>query len=220
MEYSKKLQNAIHEQNVVHARTAILSYLDADENNPSPQALRIAIEISEKFTDLQDPFFDEEDHILEIPPQKTWNRSLLIKIKAALLTNFSREKLELAEQVISFLKHQNFQNSNDNSAISQETNTLTNVRQNIDNYQANNEINKSPEQSYKKPQIIKQNNNKKRSNNTTVESAIIGGFVFGGIGAIVGLVAHCIVKATVTGIISGIVIGGITRKIIDQNFNK
>ena len=106
MQYSDKLQTAIQEQNIVHARTAILSYLDRDETNPTPQALRIAIEVADKFTNPEDPFWDPENHLWEIPPQHEWDVHFLIKIKAALLTNFSKEKLELADQVISYLREQ------------------------------------------------------------------------------------------------------------------
>ena len=106
MNYSDKLRTAIQEQNVIHARTAILSYLDSDATTAMPQALRIAVEVADKFTDKDDPFFDQENHILEVPPKTEWNSSLLRKIKAALQTNFSREKLELAEQVIFHLRAQ------------------------------------------------------------------------------------------------------------------
>ena len=100
MSYSDKLRTAIQEKNVIHARTAILSYLDSDATMAIPQAYSIAVEIADNFTDPEDPFFDKENNLLVIPPKQEWDSSLLRKIKAALQTNFSKEKLELAEQII------------------------------------------------------------------------------------------------------------------------
>ena len=108
MNYSDKLRTAIQERNVIHARTAILSYLDSDATEAMPQALRIAVEIADKFSNPEEPFFDQENHRLEIPSQAEWDSAFLRKIKAALQANFSREKLELAEQVISYLRAQGF----------------------------------------------------------------------------------------------------------------
>ena len=104
MNYVDELRSAIREQNVSRARAMVLSLLTMDETAPEPQALRLAMEIAGKFTDPETPFFDQEDHLWKIPPNTDWDPALLRKIKAALLTNFSKEKLELAEQIIAQLR--------------------------------------------------------------------------------------------------------------------
>ena len=211
MNYSDKLRTAIQEQNVIHARTAILSYLDSDATTAMPQAFRIAVEVADKFTDKDDPFFDQENHILEVPPKTEWNSSLLRKIKAALQTNFSREKLELAEQVIFHLRAQGIrdfqakqQNAETHSAP-KPMQTHFSEKKNTHPYTPA----AHPQGGYRTTPIRKSPRNPQSE---FLAGAIVGGVALGGAGLIIGLIAGCALKATV----SGIVIGGIAGGLVSQ----
>jgi len=211
MSYSDKLRTAIQEQNVIHARTAILSYLDSDATMAMPQALRIAVEIADKFTDPEDPFFDQENHILEIPPKTEWDSSLLRKIKAALQTNFSKEKLELAEQVISCLRAngvREFQVKQQSTGVHSSAKPMQphfSEKKNTQPYHPT----AHPQGGDRTTSIRRPRRNPQSE---FLAGAIVGGVALGGAGLIIGLIAGCALKATV----SGIVIGGIAGGIMNQ----
>ena len=210
MRYSDKLQTAIQEQNIVHARTAILSYLNRDETNPTPQALRIAIEVADKFTNPEDPFWDPENHLWEIPPQHEWDVHFLIKIKAALLTNFSKEKLELAEQVISYLREQGLRDFQAKRTPEKDLSLEQASRGEKKNII-------SPQPAYHpggKYQTTPRRRAPSRDPQTEfLAGAIVGGVALGGAGLMIGLIAGCALKATV----SGIVIGGVAGGLLNQS---
>lgn len=217
MSYSDKLRTAIQEKNVIHARTAILSYLDSDATMAMPQARRIAMEIADKFTDPEDPFFDKENNLLEIPPKQEWDSSLLRKIKAALQTNFSKEKLDLAEQVIFNLRARGMREFQVASTVHRQE-TPVRPRVNSIPEKKNTQHYVHPEyptptvsaERRKRPQYRK---SPKQTQSEFLAGAIVGGVALGGAGLLIGLIAGCAVKAT----LSGIVIGGIAGGLLNQN---
>ena len=211
MNYSDRLSQAIQEQNVVRARTIILSCLDDDATSTKPQALRMAEEIADRFIDPEDPFFDQENHILEIPPKTEWDSALLRKIKAALQANFSREKLELAEQVISHLRAKGIPDFQVKRQSAEAHSAAKPMQQHFSEKKTS-----QPYHTAARPQGGCRTQPVRRSPRNAqsefLAGAIVGGVALGGAGLIIGLLAGCALKATV----SGIVIGGIAGGIVSQ----
>ncbi len=101
--FPPKLIKAIHEGNDIHARTAIIGLLDHDDRNPS-EIYSIALKAEKLFKEKNVELFEPDDHIVERPSREEWTRRTLIKVKAALLTNFSKEKVKLGCEIKEQLK--------------------------------------------------------------------------------------------------------------------
>ena len=207
MHNSNSLEIAIQEQDVIAARTAILSCLDSDKRHSKPQALQMAKSISEKFTNPNNPLFQEEDpdFLGEIPLKSLWNETFFDRIKAAMYANFSQEKIKLAEEVIAVLREKGLPDFQVEETSRTKSSTQKNV--NLGQAQQSSKTSTGDEKrrrSSPKPRFQSDHSPQE----DFLEGMLVGGVVLGGAGLIVGLVAGCALKAAVTGAIVGGIAGG------------
>lgn len=218
MDYSDSLQKAIRRQDVDLAQVALFTYLDADEGRQHPQTLKLADEVAKKFLDFGKHLFEKEDNVLRLRPEAEWNRSYYMEIRGALHSNFSREKLELAERVILHLRNQgnpSFQEmkeTTDRSPFDRtEPDDATAPGTGTPEKRQDKDGRKSPGHGSKKSSkasIVRDNN--------PFPSILLGAAIGGGAGLMVGLIAGITLKATICG---GILAGGIAGVIVSRTKN-
>lgn len=216
MNYNDKLKAAITEKNVIAARTQILIYLGHDEKEARPVAVKIANEIAPYFTDPADPLFEADNNYLETLDESLWNQEFYNKLVAYLRLNFSKEKLELAERVILRLRSNGVRDFQVASTVHRQGETVR-PRVNPIPEKKNTQHYVRPEyptptvsaERRKRPQYRK---SPKQTQSEFLAGAIVGGVALGGAGLLIGLIAGCAVKAT----LSGIVIGGIAGGLLNQ----
>lgn len=113
-ELGKTILKGLKEWKIIRVRTGIMTHLDRDESRSPMLAVNVADKVNrfvkahlEEF-DIDKPdadgLYDKDNHRLTVPPKDEWNAEFLIRIKASLLINFSREKLVLAQEVIRYLR--------------------------------------------------------------------------------------------------------------------
>ena len=113
-ELGKTVIKGLKEWKITRVRTGIMTHLDRDESRSPMLAVKVADKVNrfvkahlEEF-DIDDPnadgLYDKYNHLLTVPPKDEWDVEFLIRIKDTLYTNFSREKLVLAQEVIQYLR--------------------------------------------------------------------------------------------------------------------
>lgn len=113
-ELGETIIKGLKECKISRVKTGILYHLDQDKNRNPMLAVKVADKVNrfvkahlEEF-DIDDPdtdgLYDKDNHLTSTPPKDEWDIKFLIKLKASLQTNFSREKLVLAQEVIAHLK--------------------------------------------------------------------------------------------------------------------
>ena len=216
MNYNDKLKAAIAEKNVVAARTQILIYLGHDEKEAKPVAVKIATEIAPYFTDPADPFFEADNNYLETPAENLWNQDFYNKLVAYLRLNFSKEKLELAQRVILKLRSNGVREFQVAPAVHrQETSVRPRVNSTPEKKNTKNYVHPeypTPTVSPERRTRLQYRKSPRQAQSEFLAGAIVGGVALGGAGLLIGLIAGCAIKAT----LSGIVIGGIAGGILNQ----
>ena len=217
MNYNDKLKAAIAEKNVIAARTQILIYLGHDEKEAKPVAVKIANEIAPYFTDPADPFFEADNNYLETPAENLWDQDFYNKLVAYLRLNFSKEKLELAQRVILKLRSNGVR---DFQVVSTVHRQETPVRPRVNSIPEKKNTQHYVHPEYPTPAVSIERRTRpqhrkspKQTQSEFLAGAIVGGVALGGAGLLIGLIAGCAVKAT----LSGIVIGGIAGGLLNQN---
>lgn len=99
-----RLRFALNELNVIYARSEIIGFLDQDRHSDSMVALKKADKANQVFKEHGKTLYVPDNGRLERLPKEEWSPDYYFRLKAALLINFSREKLVLAQEVIRYLR--------------------------------------------------------------------------------------------------------------------
>lgn len=105
-EFNAPLKRAIDTLDIIGARAAIIAYVDADIHRETMLGLKVADKVNRIFKKHGKDLFSEDNGRLQPIPKEEWTIDFVHEIKAALLTNFSREKIALALDVIRYLRSQ------------------------------------------------------------------------------------------------------------------
>ena len=216
MIFSDSIQKAIRRQDVDLAQVALFTCLDADERHQHLQTLKVADEVAEKFLDFGKCLFEKEDNVLVVRSETEWSRSYYMEIRGALQTNFSREKLELAEKVILYLRNQ----GNPSFQVIKETTDHHPLSKTEPGDATAPETGTLEKRQAKNSRQSRSHGNEKSSSNARLAqdnhhlSAIrLGAAIGGGTGLVAGLIAGITLKATICG---GILAGGIAGAIVSS----
>lgn len=220
MPLPNQLRKAIQNKDVLQARTAIQVELALEDTKaPIPSAMKHALEAAGSFDDPG--LFVPDDGCLPFLPETEWNSAYFRKIRAALISNFSKEKLELTERVILYLREQGnpdfqikperetvggapFDQSESGDATAPETGTLEKLQpQNSRQSRSHGNGKSSSSASV-------------TSDNNPLPAILLGAAIGGGAGLVVGLIAGITLKATICG---GVLAGGIAGAIVSRTKN-
>ena len=220
MPLPNQLRKAIQNGDVLQARTALQVELALEDTKAaSPNALKHALEAAKSFDNPD--LFVSDDGCLPFIPETEWDSGYFRKIRAALISNFSKEKLELAERVILYLRKEGNpdfqvkpkktekahgspfdQTEPDDTAAPEFGN---NARQDKDGSKS---LLPGNEKSTGSARLVPDNN--------PFPAILLGAAFGGGAGLVVGLIAGITLKATICG---GILVGGIAGTIASRTKN-
>lgn len=99
-----RMRRALNKLNVIHARSTIITFLDQDQHSDSMVALKEADKANQVFKEHGKTLYVPDNGRLERLPKEEWSPDYYFRLKAALLVNFSREKVALAQEVIRYLR--------------------------------------------------------------------------------------------------------------------
>lgn len=105
-EFNEYLKRAIDALDTNGAKAAIIGYLDEDAHREPMLALKVADKANRIFKEHEKDLFSEDDNRITSTPKDEWSPEFIIKLKASLRLNFSREKIALAVEVIRYLRSQ------------------------------------------------------------------------------------------------------------------
>jgi len=213
MAYSNQLREALNQKDVRQARNAIQVELALkDPNAREPKALKDAMAIVSFFPG-QD-LFVPDDGCLPFLPKTEWNPEYFRRIRAALITNFSKEKLERADAVIKYLREQ----GNPDFQIKSKKKE-TGGSHPFPQTEPDEDETSAPDKTSRG-----EGNGNKKSNgdasrakeNNPLPAILLGAAIGGGTGLVIGLLAGITLKATICG---GILAGGIAGAIVNRTKN-
>ena len=99
MTYPEPLQKALRSGDIIAIRAALIAIVDKDKDNTTPQAIKIADAVSSDLRTQNISLFVSDNGRYKLPPEGDWTVDTWHGIKAAMQTNFSREKFVWADQV-------------------------------------------------------------------------------------------------------------------------
>lgn len=99
MVYPETLQKALTSGDIIAIRAALIAVVDKDKNAPQAKATMFAEAVSVELASKNIQLFVEDNGRFKLPPEQEWTPETWHNIKAAMQTNFSREKFILADQV-------------------------------------------------------------------------------------------------------------------------
>ena len=178
-----KLDKAISDRNLIHARSIIICYIDTDVFSKDYICDKVAEYVDDGFKKHAMTIWVDDDGALALPSdQKDWTEDYWRQLVVELPLNFSKVKLSNIIKVIEYLrkiKHPKFQ-IEDNNATKAREEQLNSLTKQI-----------KPEITYKS-----------QSNSSNREMTIIV------IGVVIGAVIGLVVKTAVIPMITGAIIGG------------
>ena len=93
------LQKALNSGDIIAIRAALIAIVDKDKNTSKAQATMFAEAVSAELATKNIQLFVEDNGRFKLPPEQEWTTETWHNIKAAMQTNFSKEKFILADQV-------------------------------------------------------------------------------------------------------------------------
>lgn len=104
MTYTVPLRKAIAAGDLSAIRAALIAIVDRDKNFAEPQATQIADEVDAQLKSKNISLFEKDDGEPSLPSELEWNVDSWHLVKAAMPWNFSREKFVLAEKILTSLR--------------------------------------------------------------------------------------------------------------------
>ena len=95
MVYPDTLQKALNSGDIIAIRAALIAIVDKDKNTSKAQATMFAEAVSAELATKNIQLFVEDNGRFKLPPEQEWTTETWHNIKAAMQTNFSKEKFVL-----------------------------------------------------------------------------------------------------------------------------
>lgn len=99
MVYPETLQKALNSGDIIAIRAALIAIVDKDKNAKKAQATIFADAVSTELSTKNIQLFVKDNGRFKLPPEQEWTIETWHNVKAAMQTNFSREKFILADQL-------------------------------------------------------------------------------------------------------------------------
>lgn len=195
-EITEPLRNAIAGKDLIAIRGALIAMVDRDYSRTNPIARNVAMEVGDYLkTHKGIELFDPDNGRLILPPPNEWTKDTWHGVKAAMQTNFSKEKFVLAEEVMRALKQAGASSQHQPGNISVDT-SLGNSGSSAPSPRTN-PINDPPKGTSRPRPYSTQRPSSYRSNQ---QPAL---FITGGVLIIGGIVVGAVVAGTIGAIIGG-----------------